>query len=116
MTLRRAGGRWRLLVHEYEGRREDGCKYGTSHHVQPAPDRRSADSEHSRTHVLPGTEFDELVVGHWLHVEQMNDSLWWAKIGGLVVNITVDRDGRPKSVMHYVEPQDGVTYAEDEAS
>lgn len=94
-TLRRAGGRWRLLVHEWVG---GTPKYGTAHHVQPNPGQ---DDEGSQTHVLPGTEFDELVVGSWLHAEQMDTGLWWVYLGGVTVFVDVDRDGRPRRVNVY---------------
>lgn len=94
-TLRRAGGRWRLLVHGWVGGTQ---KYGTAHHVQPTPGR---DDEGSRVHVLPGTEFDELVVGSWLHVEQMDTGRWWVNVGGVTVLVDVDRDGRPRRVNVY---------------
>lgn len=28
-----------------------------------------------------GSEFDELVVADWLHIEQMGDRSWWMRIG-----------------------------------
>jgi hypothetical protein len=57
-----------------------------------------ADTEQSTTHVLEATEFDELAVGRWLHIEQMQAGRWWMNIGGVTVGIEVDRDGRPRSV------------------
>lgn len=120
--LRRAGGRWRILVHQPGGK---------SHHVQsdaafgtlPAAvlgeeSRKRLDdlrAEHSTMTVLAGTEFDELVVGRWIHVEQMDVGRWWMAIGGLVVWVQVDRDGRPTAVDWYEpgtydEPVPGVVY------
>ena len=100
MTLRRPGGRWRLLVHEYDpDNAPGGCTYTISHHVEPEGARNAPDDGWSRTHVLPGTcEFDELVVGRWLHVEQMTDTLWWMNVGGVTVHVVADRDGRPRRV------------------
>lgn len=97
MILRRAGGRWRVLAHERGGEQ-------LSHHV--GHDARygggdGKDTEHSRHHVLPDTEFDELVVGRWLHVEQMDTGTWWMNVGGVTVWVTADRDGRPKDVQVY---------------
>lgn len=108
--LRRAGSPWRLLVHEYVG----GGRYGVSHHVASTAPGGKSRSE-SRDHVLPGTEFDELVVGRWLRVEQMNASQWWVSIAGVVINISVDRDGRAKAVDvfgpgDYDAPLGGVEY------
>jgi hypothetical protein len=62
--LRRPGSPWRLLVHHYTGQQPDGTSYDISHHVANTP-RRSPDGQHSRSHILEDTEFDELVVGHW---------------------------------------------------
>lgn len=114
--LRRPGGRWRLLVHEYLGRvpgQREGVA-GLAHHVVPDA-KGTPDSEFSRTHVLPGTEFDELVVGRWLHVEQMDTGVWWMNIGGVTVHVTADRDGRPKRVWvcgpeDYDAPRPGCAY------
>lgn len=38
-------------------------------------------------------EFDELVVGDWLHVEQMDTRAWWARIGPITVDIEIHPDG-----------------------
>lgn len=119
--LRRPGSPWRLLVHEWAGRipgsgMREGM-HGTAHQVTSDPRFGGAvpDSEHSRTHVLPNTEFDELVVGSWLHAEQMDTGTWWVNLGGVTVHVTADRDGRPKHVWvagpdDYDDPVDGCTY------
>lgn len=120
---RRAGSRWRLLVHNMAA----GGMAGVSHHVKSHPDegnlphavgnpdtRARMDeiaAQHSITTVLAGTEFDELVVGHFLHVEQMDTGLWWMDVGGVTVHVRADRDGNPKSVIVDLdEKRDGVTY------
>lgn len=114
--LRAAGARWRLLVHEPSGR---------SHDVTSAPARRAAltarlgtDPDLTRHTVLPGTEFDELVVGTWIHLEQMDVGRWWMNIGGVTVHVRADRDGRPRHVtVHgpgdYDDPHPGCTYQLD---
>lgn len=43
-----------------------------------------------------GTEFDELVVGDWLHIERMSEQEWWMQIGGVVLGVTVLRDKRKR--------------------
>lgn len=112
-SLRRPGGRWRLLVHEWLGKQPGTeTRYGTAHHVSGAPGK---DGEHRRHHHLPGTEFDELVVGSWLHVEQMDAGVWWMNVGGVTLTVRVDRDGRPQHVSvygpgDYAAPEDGVEY------
>jgi hypothetical protein len=115
--VRRAGGRWRLLVHEALPRGASG----DAHHI--ASERRREDSviEHdgdefwSRTYEFPGTEFDELVVGRWIHIEQMDTGFWWMNIGGVTVHVKADRDGRPTHVVvhgpgDYTAPVEGCTY------
>lgn len=110
-----AGGRWRLLVHDYLGRQKDSpIRYGTSHHVQSHPDK-GGDAKHSTVTVLPDTEFDELVVGRWIHIEQMDTGRWWMNVGGVTLWVTVDREGRPKRIdvygpNDYADAVDGVIY------
>ena len=77
--------------------------------------KRRPDAAYSRTHLIAHTEFDELTVGSWLHVEQMDTSVWWMNIGGVTVHVTADRDGRPKRVWvcgpeDYDAPREGCTY------
>ena len=121
---RRAGSRWRILVHNIAA----GGGNGVSQHIQSHPGRptRLSDPEkqtsldeiaaqHSTTTILPGTEFDELVVGSWLHVEQMDTGRWWANIGGVTVWVDADRDGRPRHVSvlgpgDYDGPRKGCAY------
>jgi hypothetical protein len=76
--LRTAGSRWRLLAHErFPGKKMSG----QAHHIE-----------------IPGTEFDELAVGRWCHIEQMDVGRWWMNIGGVTLWVDADRDGRAKSV------------------
>jgi len=106
----RAGSRWRLLVHEMTGR----SGYGKSHHVQ-SDQRDAVSSEHSTVKVLQDTEFDELVVGDWVHIEQMDTGRWWMNVAGVTLWVTADRDGKPTAVTvfgpgAYGQAVDGVTY------
>jgi hypothetical protein len=120
--VRRAGARWRLLVHQWRGKAEG---YGTAHDLRNYPNTVArpldyTDAQYaefaakvqaqrdaavangwSQDHDLSGTEFDELVVGNFLHVEQMDTGLWWSNIGGITLWVRVDRDGRPKHVTVY---------------
>ena len=68
------------------------------------------DREHHHVTLLPGTEMDEVVIGRFFHLEQMGEGSWWIDIGGLVVNVQADRDGKPRKVTAELEPVDGVTY------
>lgn len=132
--LRRPGSPWRLLAHEWLGANSGtSLRYGRSYDVSnnpgaPArhaetlrrlsemkPDAEPLTDDTSYT-VCEGTEFDELVVGRWIHIEQMDATVWWSSIGGVTINVTVDRDGRPKHVDvygpgDYDEPVPGCTYA-----
>lgn len=102
--LRRAGARWRVLAHEPDGR---------SLSVETYPKDHSGGLQ--RVVDASGTEFDELVVGQFFHMEQMDSGVWWMNIGGVTVWVKADRDGRPLSVDvfepgAYAEPVDGVKY------
>lgn len=101
--LRRAGARWRLLVHDING--------GQSHHVQSEadPDAEPPDL------LLPDTELDEVVLGKFLHLEQQDVGRWWLDIGGVTVWVSADREGRPTEVSvygpgDYADALPGVTY------
>ncbi|WP_438006167.1 hypothetical protein WME89_47385 [Sorangium sp. So ce321] len=39
--------------------------------------------------------FDELVVDDWIHLEQMNDDVWWLRVGDARVTITVAPGQQP---------------------
>lgn len=113
--IRRPGSPWRLLVHEYVGRQSDGTLYSTSHDVCN-DEREQGERAFTARHVLPSTtEFDELVVGRWIHIEQMDATRWWMNVGGVVLWVEVDREGRPRHVgVHgpgeYAEPFEGCEY------
>ena len=38
--------------------------------------------------------FDEIVVGRWLHLEQMDKNYWWMRLGDQEADIKVDTKGR----------------------
>lgn len=106
--LRRAGSPWTMRVHTWNGDVQT-----PSHTISNRAVPR--DSEYHRGHLLPQAEFDELVVGQWLHVEQMDDSTWWMNIGGVTVHASVDPEGRPTLVrvdgpLDYDEPREGCVY------
>ena len=109
--VRRAGSRWRILVHEISGERRahdiTSDPHSPARHAQTLkrlaamrPDLPPPSDLTSHV-VVEGTEFDELVVGSWIHLEQMDTGRWWMNVGGVTVNITADRDGRPKVVDVY---------------
>ena len=97
---RYAARRWRLLVHE----RIPGQKMsGMAHSIGSTEKLAGASGEWRKPLVLPGTEFDELVVSPWLHVEQMTTTSWWMNVAGIDINVVVDRYGKPR-VVHIGEP------------
>jgi hypothetical protein len=114
--VRRAGSRWRILVHEWRGTRYPGQPlYGHAYHVGSRK-RDAEDGPYVTSTTLEGTEFDELVVGRWIHLEQMDTGKWWMNVGGVTINITADRDGRPRVIDVYGpgdwdEPAEGCRYA-----
>jgi hypothetical protein len=65
-----APGKWRILTY-------------------PTADTRHEDN---------GVGFDEIVLDHWLHVEQMDDREWWLQVGPLHISVIVDQTGNPRSV------------------
>lgn len=125
VNRKRPGATWRLLVHEMIGKQSSGTSYDIFSHQEDADHalatqrklEASAEAQgrtypdYSVRQVLPDTEFDELVVGRWLHVEQMSDTDYWMDIGGLVVNVTCRPDGTPKVVRWELDNrQDKCTY------
>lgn len=106
--LRRSGSPWTMRVHTWSGDVQTPS-HTISNRAVPH------DAEHHRGHLFPQAEFDELVVGRWLHVEQMDNSTWWMNIGGVTVHVSADREGRPTRVridgpLDYDEPHEGCTY------
>jgi hypothetical protein len=92
--LRRAGSRWRVLVHE-----PNGQSHSIAHN--PRFGGLTGDSDTYRNHTLPGTELDEVVVGDWLHLEQLDTGRWYLHVAGVRLAIHADRDGHPLSVSVY---------------
>jgi hypothetical protein len=111
VTRRVAGGSWRLLAHHrLERKAKSGALYDDAHSIGSTAELAGPDREGHHAAVLEDTEFDELVVGSFLHVEQMDEGCWWMDIGGVIVNVTADRDGRPREVLVELEARDGVRY------
>jgi hypothetical protein len=42
------------------------------------------------------TQFDELVVDDWLHIEQMDTRVWWMRVGETTFDIRIDRKGQAR--------------------
>lgn len=125
---RRAGLRWRLLVHDAPTVGGDGMN-GVAHHVASSTSEAArrlcrlqaaqvTDDPLETRQVLPDTEFDELVVDDWLHVEQQDVNTWWMTVGGVTLWVTANRDGKPRRVSvtmpgGYDLPQPGCVYSLD---
>jgi DNA polymerase IIIc chi subunit len=77
----RPGSTWRFLAHEWKGYKAMNGK---------PIELRSQD--------CPPSEFDELVVDHWFHMEQLDANLWWMQIGDYTVHVYVDREGKAEHV------------------
>jgi hypothetical protein len=78
---RRPGRSWRILAHgpgPY-----DSIQTGT----------RAGSTEKARAR---GSVFDELCIDDWLHLEQMDDRLWWLNLGDrqLVLWIEIPKRGK----------------------
>lgn len=100
---------WRLLAHDDEE---------VAHHVIPNGVLSPDDHPSGELHLLPrGTEFDEVVAGQWLHVEQTDDLSWWCSIGGVFLDVRIAADGRPVHVMFrgIEDPRPGCTYVNDDS-
>jgi hypothetical protein len=125
LSGRRAGAYWRLLVHGVPevGQRMFGPAHNVYSHERDVKQHQKTGEwlgdyptkDEETVTFLPGTEFDELVVGHWIHIEGMDTGYWWMNIGGVTVHVTADRDGHPKRVRvdmpgFYDEPVDGCAY------
>jgi hypothetical protein len=83
----RPGSQWRILAHTLAS---DGS------YVGPIEDSSEK---------YPATEFDELVVDEWLHLEQMDSRIWSLRVGPLLITTTVGERGQAREV--YVEDDQG---------
>jgi hypothetical protein len=43
-------------------------------------------------HTGEGT-FDELTVDQWLHIEQLEERVWWMRVGDARVEVSIETDG-----------------------
>jgi hypothetical protein len=57
--------------------------------------------------------FDELVVDHWLHVEQLNTRVWYLQVGDHQMSIEVKRDG--SVVLRHYELGDLLRLVQDQS-
>lgn len=108
--IRRAGSRWRILAWAMGPDGKSGKGYSVGSVVAA-----NADSDERRDLALPGTDLDEVVIGSFFHLEQMDTGLWWISIGGVTVHVKADRDGKPIRVTvdgpnDYDEPVPGCRY------
>lgn len=79
------GYRWRILAHKRYNKGITGDdSYPQKHEVAVS----SEDYENP-------IEFDELVIDHWFHLEQMDDRSWWIGLGNWHINVIIDSNGIP---------------------
>jgi len=43
---------------------------------------------------IEGYQVDELVIDHWLHLDKMDDGLYWLRVGTKTINVSVDGNGQ----------------------
>ncbi len=115
--IRRAGARWRVLVHEMlpRGRSGSSHQFGSVISDGDVAIEWPDGTFHSRGTNLAGYDLDEVVVGRFLHLEQKNVGLYWLNVGGVTIWIRADRDGHPTAVdvygpSDYDQPVDGCKY------
>jgi hypothetical protein len=85
--------RWR------KGRFKPGYQWRILAHRRDVPTQVELSSE---SYVAP-VEFDELVIDHWFHIEQMSDRHWWFRIGNYSGGVTIDGYGKP--AVHFIEEE-----------
>lgn len=88
------GYEWRILAHR---RTMDRLSYPDKHEVE----MRSIDFDHP-------VEFDEVVIDHWLHLEQLSDRIWYLRLGVWLMYIRIDGDGRVEVSMSEDDTQQGL--------
>ncbi len=87
------GRSWRVLVHRSDG---------TPHPIELRSEQYVA-----------RTEFDELVIGKWIHLEQMGERTWWMRVGNYTLYITIDGYGRPEvSIQEEETPEETAEHCE----
>ena len=76
----------------------------------------SHSGEGSQRHSIENLgEFDEIVLGDWLHVEQMNTSEYWMRLGDADIWVTIDRKtGNAKAIRLREYDQGGPIHVEIE--
>jgi hypothetical protein len=90
--MRRASGaRWRVSAYAWNRQTR---MFGNSFEAGSLVD--TPDDPWRTSVPTPDMEVDEVVIGRWLHLEQMNSRDWWLNVAGVVLNIRVDREGRPR--------------------
>jgi len=52
----------------------------------------------NRVYAAGPTEFDELVIDEWFHLEMMSDRQYWMRVGALDISIEIGERGQMKSM------------------
>lgn len=104
---RAAGRQWRVLAHKVGG---EGYEFNVhSRDYEIAYDAAMKRLGVSRYPHLPPTvldfpsEFDELVIDEWFHLEQMDRNSWWMRVGDVDIWVRV-ANGKATSVTRDGEP------------
>jgi len=102
------GFSWRILAHRRESTGKNAKHTGDSIDLSSGMDRVPTGYPGIRAVIDGDWEFDELVIDHWFHLEQMNDRDWWIGVGnpsnGNYFHINVHING-DKSVSVSIEDE-----------
>ena len=112
MTRRIPGTAWRILAHP-TGK---GPTIDLESKDYPRSDRVEHYGPGSLRILDYRTIFDELVLDHWLHLEQMNTRDWWMRIGPYMVNVRVGNDGEAVQVRWELDEDGGTERQRDGAT
>jgi hypothetical protein len=90
------GYTWRILAHHKSDTGRKGAYNGERVELK------------SGDFPLSHVEFDELVIDHWFHLEQMDERVWWMDVAGMSITVTIDGNGRPTISMYEESTPDQV--------
>lgn len=69
------GRNWRVGIDAVGGDSRDGYRLASDDRPEPS-------------------EVDELVIDDWLHLERMDDRVWWMQVGDARIDIVIREDGK----------------------
>lgn len=86
--------RWGECIHK--GRVQDRQEWARRCAKQPGREwvfRTRSETGTPIENAAEGALFDELVVDHWLHIEQMEERAWRMRVGDARISVSVESDG-----------------------